>query len=93
MKVHFSKKKAKKMPTKRDFIREKIRKWTGDSRDATTTTGPRGEGTKQNDNDDKMMMDDDDHEGDIEYDSDEEEQNTGTAIYKATYLPTTTKKL
>ena len=57
-----------------DFIREKDTEMTGDGRDVTTTTGPRGEGTKQNDNDDKMMMDDDDHEGDIEYDSDEEEQ-------------------
>ena len=57
-----------------DFIREKDTEMIGDGSDVTTTTGPRGEGTKQNDNDDKMMMDDDDHEGDIEYDSDEEEQ-------------------
>ena len=57
-----------------EFIREKDTEMTGDGSDVTTTTDPRGEGTKQNDNDDKMMMDDDDHEDDIEYDSDEEEQ-------------------
>ena len=31
-----------------DFIREKDTEMTGDGRDVTTTTGPRGEGTKQN---------------------------------------------